>query len=267
MIIRELRQSDVVNLNGITPESWNSPVEKVIERYFNASFFHPVVAEESGTIAGIGHLIMNGDTGWLGNIIVRQEFRKKGVGSRITKKLIDHCKNFKSILLIATDDGFPVYAGLGFKRSLSYLFLRGGEVSSPVSGNIRPSREEDHPLISSLDEQVTGEVRGSLLRYHMSTAIVHISSDNQEIRGFYMPDFGAGYIIAKDEEAGLNLLKYKLYHHKDKPICIPESNKPALSYLEQHAYKEYLRVPRMFLGSEANWRPELIFSRATGYTG
>jgi len=66
---------------------------------------------------------------------------------------------------------------------------------------------------------------------------------------------------------GINLLKYKLYHYPEKQICIPEENRAARSYMEQHAYKEYLRAPRMVLYGEVSWKPEWIYCRATGYCG
>ncbi|MFH1161082.1 MAG: hypothetical protein V1733_09065 [bacterium] len=77
-----------------------------------------------------------------------------------------------------------------------------------------------------------------------------------------MPDFGAGTVIARDEEAGLNLLIYKPYFHPKKQVCLPENNKIARDYLLKNAYKEYLTAPRMVLGETIPWTPENVFSRA-----
>jgi len=267
MIIRELKQLDIHLLKGITPVSWNSPVENIVERFFGAHFFHPVTAVVNDGIAGIGHLIVNGKTGWLGNIIVLEKHRNQGIGKRISEQLINLGKNCNSLLLIATKEGYPLYSRLGFQTSHNYLFFKDGKVPCPDSEQIVNATKSDSPQILDLDQEVSGENRQALLHPFLPSAMIYKSVEKQEVTGFYLQSFGAGLIVAKERESGLNLLKYKLFHHPEKQICIPESNISARSFLEQHAYKQHLKVPRMYLRSEVSWKPEMIFSRATGYTG
>jgi len=267
MILREMKRSDIPMLNGITPVSWNSPVEHILDRYFTSPFFHPLIAEIGDEIAGIGHLIITGNTGWLGNIIVRKKFKNQGIGKIITEQLISLDENCTSLLLIATEEGYPLYSKLGFQSSHHYLFYHEGAIDRSESGNVQHAIEKDYPGILDLDMEVTGEYRQALLKPFLASAVICKTKDNQEVRGYYLMGFGDGLIVARDQESGLNLLKYKLYHHPEKQLCIPESNVVARNFLEQHTYKQYLKVPRMYMRSEVKWNPEMIFSRASGYTG
>ncbi|NQV03006.1 MAG: GNAT family N-acetyltransferase [Bacteroidia bacterium] len=267
MLIRKLHQSEISKLEGITPAGWSTPVEIVVEQYFDDPGFEAVVAEVNGAIAGLGHIIFFGSSAWLGNIIVREEFRSQGVGTRITQHLLSLIRKGDPTLLVATEQGYKVYSRLGFIPSSTYCFYHGGDMSKPDSENIRQATLEDIPLIRTLDKEGTGEIRDWILEKHFPGTIVHKTSDGQLLTGFYMPNFGEGLIVAKDEEAGLNLLKYKAYHHSEKQICVPSDNFSARNYLKQHAYKEYLTTPRMFFKKEVSWRPKWIYSRATGYGG
>lgn len=267
MIIRTLQYQDLEQLTGITPAGWNSPVERLLESFLQESRFQAVVAEINGTIAGVGHVILFGKSGWLGNIIVKEEFRRKGIGRSITENLIGRSGNCSSILLVATADGLPVYAKLGFTTSSHYRFFRGGSVPGLVSSRLKPASPSDFPDIVEVDKAATGESREWILNRFMGKAVISKSSDNQRLTGFYLPDFGAGLIVSEDEETGINLLKYKLLNHPEKQICIPEENSSAAAYLEQNGYTEYLKAPRMYLKNDLIWNPRWIFSRSTGYCG
>jgi Acetyltransferase (GNAT) domain len=119
-------------------------------------------------------------------------------------------------------------------------------------------------LLKKLDEEITGEQRYDFIKRFFLTGWVYESSDN--IEGAYLPGLGSGLIFAKNQDAGLELLKFKLSTSKTR-IVIPSENKIALDFLKNEGYQSFSTAPRMFLGNEVNWKPELVFSRATGYSG
>jgi hypothetical protein len=88
--IRPIKSGELPLLKDIAPPEWNSAITKLFTLFFGQPYFHPVVAEFSGEIAGCAIGLLNGMTGWLGNIIVRSAFRNRGIGSALTTHLVEH---------------------------------------------------------------------------------------------------------------------------------------------------------------------------------
>jgi hypothetical protein len=90
--------------------------------------------------------------------------------------------------------------------------------------------------------------------------------NDEKVKGYYLPDFGQGLIVADDETVGLELLRYKI-HKGARLICIPENNKEAVQFLESLGFYRASVAPRMYLGEELKWNQEKIYSRGGGYIG
>ena len=75
-----------------------------------------------------------------------------------------------------------------------------------------------------------------------------------------------GLVIACNEIAGLELLRYKMLNDASI-VAVPDMNRVATTLLEQDQYREFMKLPRMYLNCEAGWHPEMIFSRGSGHTG
>jgi len=61
-------------------------------------------------------VIAAGRVGVIGNVIVREDFRRRGLGRLIMKAALDwlHARGVRWALLDATADGYPLYLSLGF---------------------------------------------------------------------------------------------------------------------------------------------------------
>jgi len=77
--------------------------------------------ENAGIVAGGGILLLpwpgtQPRRGWIQNIYVKPEFRRRGVARQIMRRLIDWCREqgFDSISLHASAEGRPLYEELGF---------------------------------------------------------------------------------------------------------------------------------------------------------
>jgi hypothetical protein len=163
--------------------------------------------------------------------------------------------------------GEPVYKKLGFKTSATYVFFRRESALQPQSvSNVREIRREDFKKIMKLDRMVTGEKRFNFIKRYFTTGLIYDSSKSDHISGLYLPNFGAGLIIAKDPTAGLTLMKLRFNQGQTK-IAIPLQNTIAQEYLLSEGFKEYRRAPRMILGKDINWQPAMLYNRATGYCG
>lgn len=264
--IEPLNEAEISQLKGFAPPDWHFDLEAFLLENFGLDHFFAFVAKTGDKIIAVGNGIFNGNAGWAGNIIVDENFRRQGIGLAITQAIVDEFKrrNCRSVLLIATNAGMPVYYKLGFKTSMNYSFYR---CPFPFDfnddGHIRKIRKSDFEKILAFDSFVTGEDRLQFLsKYIMSGWGFY----KKGIQGFYLPDFGAGFIAAENTEAGLSLLRFKL-SSPGQIVVIPEENFAAAGFLEQIGCIETNIAPRMFLGEETNWHPEMIFSRAAGYCG
>ncbi len=267
MHIRPVKYQEIDHLENFPPESWHFNLVEFTKFHFGSDYFIPLVAEKGGEIVATGNGIYTGRTGWLGNIIVRPEFRGEGIGRAITvavmKKLLDW--NCRSLLLIATSEGESLYRKMNWEICGSYSFYR-CELPVSSSGNelIRKITKQDHRKIAELDRVITGEERIPLLEKFMDQGFVF---GKNEISGFYLPHFGEGLIVAEDELAGLELLHKKLGSVKNAMVVIPEENKTAGEFMENMGFRHHSKANRMCWGVRPDWKPEGIFSRASGYCG
>ena len=78
---------------------------------------HPFVAEADGEVVGTGVLSVNGSVGWIGTIWVEPAWRRRGVGMALTQATIDTAESAgcRTLLLVATDAGRPLYEKIGFE--------------------------------------------------------------------------------------------------------------------------------------------------------
>jgi len=267
--IRLLEVQEIPFLKDFAPPDWNSDLSAIFSLYFDRPYFYPIVAEQDGKIVGCAQGLLNGDTGWLGNIIVLTEFRGKGIGTALTAHLIDalSSKGCRNQLLIATPMGEPIYRRLGFQRVDEYIFFKREDspavVQIPGVHRLEPA---EAGRILDLDRAFTGEDRKPFLSNFLADAWVHKPVPGGSLDGFFLPGLGNGLILAGNDQAGLALLGFKLGLGA-KMVVVPEANLKAIEYLQQHGFQETNRAPRMLLGAEVNWQPEHIYSRGSGYCG
>ena len=263
--IESFTSYDLDAVAGLQPDGWPD-IFPSIEYYCKSDFCFPLKATLARKVVGIGTAIIYGYTAWLAHIIVSPDHRNAGIGSAITKALIDLSQrnSCRSLLLIATTLGEPVYKKFGFEVETKYLFFDHGislspEASPEISG-FQKTHEE--PLFE-LDRFVSGEDRKKLLREHLNNTLVFI--ENNLLKGFYMPALGEGLIIADSPAAGLALMKLRTA--STKKFCIPMLNENALNFLSQNGYTEYRRASRMILGEKVIWEGRKIYSRIGGNLG
>lgn len=267
VLSRALDLSDVPMLAGFAPAEWHVALDAVCMAHVGRPYFHARVVTDGGRLAAIGQGIVTGATGWLGNIIVRPDARRRGLGSMITRDLVDvlRARGCSTLVLIATGLGEPVYAGLGFRRTAEYVFLSAPRLTNAPAGSIRRLHQSDVADVLALDGGATAESRGELLEPHIATGWGHVDA-NGRLDGFFLPALGGGPVIATGPEAGRSLLHFKHAYYPG-PAVVPAGNAAALDFLAAHGARETARAPRMVLGDEIAWRPERIFARASGYCG
>lgn len=259
-------KEDLDSLKAFQPADWPD-ITKAYAFYTGTGspYCRPVKLLEDGGIRAIGCAISHGKTAWLAQIIVAEAYRNRGLGSRITQSLIDLVKNeVKSISLVATDLGAPVYTKLGFRPETEYSFLRRSE---PLTSNPEPEVIDYEPSflgsMLGLDREASGEDRSFIIQDHLSNA--KVINTKSELYAYYLPTLGEGLIISRDERAGQELMRLRLSTRIRH--VIPEGNTTALNFLLENGFEPYRKAVRMVLGEPVHFKPEWIYSRIGGNLG
>jgi hypothetical protein len=119
--------------------------------------------------------------------------------------------------------------------------------------------------VYKLDEHANGENRIRLIDKHHSNGLGYFDKDNQ-LLGFYLPDFGRGLVISKDQKAGIELLQVKHAKAGMRTLLLTK-NKEGIVLLESIGLQKGDTSARMALGKVNKWSPTNIYSYGSGYCG
>lgn len=257
---------DLPEIQQLQPLDWPDIIP-YIRFYIESPFCFPVKVVKDNRIVGIGASIVHSNTPWLAHIIVSPEYRNHGVGISIVEELLSGLsgKKCKSILLIATKLGEPVYKKKGFRIVTDYLFFKREATSEfqAFANEITPFGVKYKQQIIALDKKITGEDRRNLFINHIANSLLFVKGS--KVLGFYMPGLGEGPVIAEEISVGIELMKLK-YAEIDKAV-LPAENIQGTEFLIEKGFKEVSKGYRMILGEDIHWHPEKIFSRIGGNFG
>jgi N-acetylglutamate synthase and related acetyltransferases len=265
MEIKPVEVSDVSALSHLQPAGWVN-IMPVFDFYVNSSSCFPIKVMMDNKIVGLGTTIIHSDVAWLGHIIVDSDYRCRGIGSRITRTLIEISEKYRcsTIYLIATELGEFIYKKIGFVTETEYLVHTDVRKKDwVISDHIYPYEHRYREEIRKLDKQISGEDRMIHLEEHFKSGRIYYS--NNRLEGYYMPTWGEGLIIASTEKGGIELLKA---HLKNKErVVIPQNNHIARRFLQETGVGEVKAIKRMRLGSERQVHFFNIYNRIGGNLG
>ncbi len=261
-----LLHDDLSVIKTLQPADWDD-ITVPHEWYLSSPNCFPFKLTENGFMAGIGTIILHEDTAWLAHIIVHEKYRGRGLGTLVTRSLVEqiNLSAYQTIYLIATDLGYPVYRKLGFEVEQVYGVFT---PVSPIEGaerspNIFPLAQTDIAQLLHLDKQISGEDRQHMLHPHLSEALVYKSG--KPVEGAYFPTLANGLIIAENPAAGIALMKLRM-QTKAFAVC-PLENKSAVDFLVASSFSQVKTTRRMRLGKERQWLPTGLYNRISGQVG
>jgi GNAT superfamily N-acetyltransferase len=262
-----ITNTDLLRIKDLQPKGWGDIVDS-FEMYLTDEIFNPVKTEDGGLISSIANSTNYGNTAWLSHIIVREEFRGRGLGMALVNHLLEDLdsKGVETVSLIATEMGRPLYLKAGFRDQAKYLIFKGQDssFSGKISPYIEPYDEKYSADILKIDKKVMGEDRPVLMGKHLKRALVF--RHKGIIEGYYLPGLGEGPIAALNPEAGLALLEYKLLNNNR--VVLPAENSRGVKFLlSRNFIKEKITLKRMVRGREFSWRPDCLYSRMGGKLG
>ncbi len=235
----------------------------------------PFVADDDGTVIGTGVATANGRVGWIGTIFVDAERRGAGLGRALTTRVIDDLeeRGCRTLVLIATDAGRPVYERLDFGLLEAQVhFSIDGLPAGPEPSAVRPFQPADFDEVGALDAAATGEDRSALLAGFASaeTARVAVGPDGG-IEGFLIraPWGGAGLIAAKPAAAA-RLFEWRRRRAGPEgrvAVGLMASHVTGQEMLRSAGWTEHGGAVRMIRGEPLHWRPQWLWGQFNGALG
>ena len=213
------------------------------------------------TRIGIATTIGFGKLGWLGNVIVTENYRRKGGGSFLVQHSLEYLKSkdVRSVGLYAYVDTVPFYRNLGFKCDLEFSVLMGEGFSSSVATNPKEAKKHEIQKIIDFDHSYIGESRRKILEPTLLNPenLCYVSTKDGQISGYAvakvceeMAEVGPLVCPRGHSDTAISLLKTILSKLIDFKIsmCVPRNESSILNLLTNHGFTESFRVARMFSG-------------------
>ncbi|XXM72336.1 GNAT family N-acetyltransferase [Lysinibacillus sphaericus] len=198
----------------------------------------------------------------IGMVIVNNDYRGMGLGKEATQRCIQSLSNDLSIMLIATEDGKPLYEKMGFKTvDRVHKYICNSYTRTHISHNkvhtIENYKECDLHRIIELDEAAFGDKRTKFLTHRIKQAgqCIVVKDDKGDIIGFGLSINGPvnliiGPLVAPDAStAALLLDKLAGGHRGNVRIDIPSGNEQFLEFVEKSGFTNVNHPPVMMFNS------------------
>ena len=174
----------------------------------------------------------------------------------------------RTLVLVATDAGLPMYQRIGFEIQTEYRILEapglGGGAADP---RIRAYRRDDLDVIAGLDRAATGEDRTHLLRAFASPATARcvIRADGIDRRVRHPGTVGRW----RHDRAGPRTMRPRSSARDvsrpaptsaSAPVCWPRTS-TGVEMLLHDGWSAAWEGPRLIRGEPLDWQPEAIWGQ------
>ena len=261
-------------------EDWVSENRITLEGFFIKDTQGCFLAEEDNHRVGICMALYYGASGFICELIVRQEARGRGVGAALLNHSVGYLKErgVESVYLDGVVKAVRLYERNGFhKICRSWRFS--GYLTGNKSPQVRPMAANDLDQVYTLDKFAFGADRSFYLRRRLEIypKLCHVMTAGDTVTGFIQGREGndwvsAGpWVVENMDENPLELLNALAAEAGDRQISIGilETNQRAYNMVQSLGFKARVDSPwRMALGSSSDLgtstRCYAIGSAATG---
>jgi GNAT superfamily N-acetyltransferase len=200
---------------------------------------------------------------WIGMVLTRPEYRRKGFAQRLMESALYRAADLKieSIKLDATAQGQPLYEKLGFKtEQIVERWFRDAGGANPDIETLAPSSQYS----LEMDLEAFGANRSTLLQ---NLAARNLPLTNKEAHCFWRPGTRARYLgpcVAQTQKDARLVIKHTL---QDSPesgwFCdLLGANKDAIQLAEEFGFAPQRRLERMVLGNSLPNNDEMVYAIA-----
>lgn len=266
LAIRSFTIGDIDFAHNMTEiEEWNN-TRKDIERMFKLNPSGCFVAEVKGKRVGHVFSVRYGELGWIGFLIVRAEYRVKGVGTSLLRKAIGHLLSCgaETVKLEAVPEIASIYRKLGFVDEYDSLRFLGKtrKLASATSSNTKLLEGSMLKEAAKFDAGYFGADRSEVLTrlYNDYTKLCLVSCIESRIVGYIMcrkaeNGYRAGPWVCtpEDSHAPRELLAKCteiLGQNAELYVGVPAANKVAVEIMQEFGFEQYSKSIRMRFGKK-----------------
>jgi predicted N-acetyltransferase YhbS len=244
------------------------------ETFFRFATGHPncrpIVAERDREIVGTGVATVSGRVGWVGTIWVAPALRRRGLGRAITEAVIEELEasGCRTLVLVATEAGRPVYERLGFEvLTHDHALVTSGlgteqplSTGGPSIRRFAPTADLD--AAAELDRWATGEDRRHILATCDGWVVRRVPGG---VTAFTLRSpFGGVATIARDASEVLRLFDVRRQEAGPEGRVragVLDENTAGLERLVAEGWTEAWSGSRMSRGEPLDWMPTGIWSQ------
>ncbi len=211
---------------------------------------------------GVATCITYGKMGWFGNLVVEEEWRKKGAGTFLVKHAVDYLRSrgVETVGLYAYSHLVGFYEKLGFESHGDFAFFSGKSSSCTRNADFQTPRPNDICRLVEFDNCCLGWNRKKLLEPILldKNNFCYFSRENNEVVGFVATKVYArmaeiGPLLCRRDRCsvGVDLLNTILDKLRNlySYICVPLEERAFFETLRGAGLREGFRLTRMFLGA------------------
>ncbi|MEH6891792.1 GNAT family N-acetyltransferase [Bacillus sp. JJ864] len=199
----------------------------------------------------------------IGMVIVNENYRGYGLGKKLTQACINTVSNNVTIMLVATQEGYPLYEKLGFQsvtcihKLLSdhnHSFYR---IEKNRDYDILPLTDSHFHDVYELDRCAVGADSKVFLKSRIKQAKqkIVVKAKTGDIVGYGLSIQGPihlilGPIVALNHDVATHLIHHLATGYKGKlRIDVPDEQNSFITYLEQCGFKKVSQPPVMIKNS------------------
>lgn len=258
--LREEQIGDIVALSSYIGWDYN---REEVETIFNSGIVYGVWNERKELIASAAIILYGEALASIGMVIVHPDYKGRGIGKMITNSCMNSVSAQTPFMLIATDEGKPLYEKLGF-RAVSYVSKY---ICNSYNANDYCVRNEDYVMnyeegelekIIKIDEYAFGTNRKEFLkkRIMQSEQCIVVKDKEQNVLGYGLsiqtPENKIiGPVVAKNDAMAMRIVHALARGHNGRlRIDVTEGKDDFLKELEIAGFKRENIPPIMLKNSD-----------------
>ncbi len=238
-----------------------------------------VATDEEERVVGVGSGIVYGSLGFVGNMVVDADHRRRGIGAAVLQAVVEFLeeRGVVRLELYATSDGRPLYERHGF-ASAGPSFFAGvprASVPSAAGGPVREATSEDATALAVYDAPRFGGDRSPLLRRMLDDPerplLVARQAEGIVGYGWLRPDGERlGPLVADTPAVAIRLMAEafeRMPSAERLSLSLPAANRAGAERLSAMGAELEPWDGRMARGPQVPRRDETIYANLVGALG